>query len=92
MRIVVRRNVAHALAELPEGEEAAVRAALAGIPSAFGRPHIHSGLGLRQLKRGVYEARVGLHLRAVFTQEDDGALHVRLLGNHDDVRRYLRHR
>lgn len=64
-------------------------AALHAIPAAFGRPHIHAGLGIRQLRSGVYEARAGLTLRAVFGREGD-TLVVHLLGNHDDVRRYLR--
>jgi len=67
----------------------AVLAALAEIPSAFGRPHLHGGRGIRQLRRGVFEARVGLSLRAVFVRLGD-TLRVQLIGNHDEVQRYLR--
>ncbi len=86
---MARPRAAHALLALPETEAAAVRAALGKIPSAFGRPHVHAGLGLRQLRPGVFEARVGLSLRAVFTREGD-TLVVEILGNHAEVRRYLR--
>jgi hypothetical protein len=50
---------------------------------------VHGGLGIRQLRPGIYEARIGLELRAVFVREGD-TLVVELLGTHDDVRRYLR--
>jgi len=70
-------------------EAVEINAALQAIPAAFGRPHVHSGLGMRQLQSGVYEVRVGLHLRAVFTRQSD-VLMVELLGTHDQVRRYLR--
>ena len=66
-----------------------MRAALGKIPAAFGRPHVHSGLGIRQLRPGTYEARAGLHLRAVFNREG-ATLVVELLGNHNEVQRYLR--
>lgn len=83
--------MADVLGKLPETEQAAVLAALAEIPAAFGRPHVHAGLGLRQLSPGIYEVRAGLGLRAVFVRLGD-ALKVQLLGNHEDVRRYLRGR
>ncbi|MDO8539607.1 MAG: hypothetical protein Q7S40_04140 [Opitutaceae bacterium] len=77
------------LAALPEDVEASALAELRALPDAFGRPHTHGGAGIRQLRSGIYEARLGLHLRAVFTREDD-ALFVRMIGTHDDVQRYLR--
>ncbi len=89
MLLVVRPKAADALEKLPEDGAAAVRAALGEIPAAFGRPHLHSGLGIRQLRPGTYEARAGRHLRAVFNREGD-TLVVELLGNHNDVQRYLR--
>jgi len=81
--------VLDAIAELPEPEAAEVTVALESIPAAFGRPHIHSGLGIRQLRPGIYEIRVGLRLRAIFTREGEW-LRVQFLGNHDEVRRWLR--
>ena len=66
-----------------------VLAALAEIPAAFGWPHLHGGLGIRQLRRGVFEARVGLSLRAVFVRLGD-TLRVQLIGDHGKVQRFLR--
>ncbi len=59
------------------------------VPGMFGRPHAHGGLGLRQLKRGCYEVRAGLKVRAVLVRE--GAdLVVVVVGGHDEVRRWLK--
>jgi len=55
----------------------------------MGDPHRRAGLGLRKLHHsGVWEARVGLGLRAVFTLADGVATLVSV-GTHEDVRRYL---
>lgn len=71
-------------------ERAAVFEALLSLPKALGSPHLHAGLGLRKLHRtGIWEARVGLGLRIVFTFAEDVRTLVRA-ANHDEVRRYLR--
>ena len=60
------------------------------LPRAVGDPHTHAGLGIRKLHpSGIWEARVGLGLRLVFTQEH-GLLTLVLVGTHEDVRRFLR--
>jgi hypothetical protein len=53
-------------------------------------PARHTGLGLRKLTpHPVWEARLGLKMRAVFRLEDDQVIFV-FLGTHDEVRRFLR--
>lgn len=63
--------------------------ALGQLPAAFGQPHIHRGLGIRRLKRNYFEFRVGRDLRVVFTLEGSTAI-LRMVGNHDEVRAYLK--
>lgn len=89
LRLVARPRAERTLGALPEGEYQAALAALRAIPSAFGRPHLHSGLGIRQLRSGVYEARIGLDLRAAFVREGD-ELKIQVIGTHDEVKRFLR--
>jgi DNA-binding transcriptional ArsR family regulator len=89
LRQVEKQAAKKRLAGLPEEERAEVLAALAAIPSAFGRPHLQGGLGICQLRRGVFEARVGLSRRAIFVRLGD-TLRVQLIGDHDEVQRYLR--
>jgi len=56
---------------------------------SFGHPHLHSGTGLRALKSGVYECRLNLRQRLVFTLEP-GSLYFHFMGNHDEVNRFLK--
>jgi len=55
----------------------------------FGQPHLHGGTGLRALGSDVYECRLNLRQRLVFTLEH-GLLYFHFLGNHEDVRRFLK--
>ena len=56
---------------------------------SFGQPHLHSGTGLRALRSGVYECRLNLRQRLVFTLES-GSLYFHFMGNHNDVNRFLK--
>jgi hypothetical protein len=59
------------------------------LETALARPQEHTGLGLRKLNpSGIWEARAGLSLRALFRLEKDEVTFV-FLGNHDDVKRFL---
>ena len=89
LHIPEKSDVRKTLAALPESDARSVWTALQAIPAAFGRPHVHSGLGIRQIRPGLYEARAGLQLRALFVRDRERLI-VRLLGSHDDVRRFLR--
>jgi hypothetical protein len=55
----------------------------------FGQPHLHGGAGLRALRSGVYECRLNLRQRLVFTLEP-GSLYFHFMGNHDEVNRFLK--
>jgi mRNA-degrading endonuclease RelE of RelBE toxin-antitoxin system len=91
LRVVADKNFRAALARLPPEQQAEVLAALRELPAAFGRPHVHAGLGLRQLRPGIFEVRVGLQIGALFERDDD-LLVVKIVGDHDAIRRYLRSR
>ena len=57
----------------------------------FGHPHRHQGLGIRKLSPSFFEIRVGLDIRLVFQNQADCLLFL-MVGNHDEVRRFLRGR
>ncbi len=64
--------------------------ALLGLPKAMAIPQAHTGMGLRKLHRsGIWEIRVGLGLRIVFGLDADAA-RLLLVGNHEEVRRFLK--
>jgi hypothetical protein len=77
------------LGGLPRQQRSQCLEALCDLCEAFGRPHVHSGLGIRKLKPGVFECRGNLDLRFVFFDWPE-ALYVRFLGNHDEVQALLR--
>ena len=47
------------------------------------------GLGVRQLRGEIWELRVGLKLRIVFSMEKD-IVKILTLGSHDDIRKFLK--
>lgn len=58
---------------------------------AFGNPHQHRGLGIRRLAGNFFEFRVGRDLRVVFELQG-GTAELSMIGNHDEVRAFLRNR
>jgi mRNA-degrading endonuclease YafQ of YafQ-DinJ toxin-antitoxin module len=90
MRLGLTERFQRDVKALDAARRAAVFEALLALPRALGEPHRHAGVGLRKLHRsGIWEARVGLGLRLVFTLAPDLLTLVRV-GTHDDVQRYLR--
>lgn len=71
------------------GREKEVSTALQSIVEGFGRPHAHTGLGIRKLGAHLYECRTGLEWRLIFAAQK-GVLTFDFAGNHDDVQNYLR--
>ena len=66
-----------------------VFAAMQATAGVWGRPHEHTGAGLRRLQKGHYEARAGLYVRLIFRPERDRLIFV-FAGDHEQVKRYLR--
>jgi hypothetical protein len=77
------------LLELPKSERVECLLALCELPESFGRPHAHSGLGIRKLGNKLFECRAGLVLRFIF-QDRSTDLFVSFLGNHDEIKALLR--
>jgi len=74
---------------LNKEERSVIGSAIADVQEAFGNPHVHSGIGLRKLKPRLYEARTDLGQRLLFEDRDD-CLFFFKLGNHDEIRKYLK--
>jgi hypothetical protein len=77
------------LRELPKGEKLECLLALCELAEGFGRPHVHTGLGIRKLGGKLFECRGSLSLRFIF-QDRRTDLFVSFLGNHDEVKALLR--
>ena len=77
------------LRELPKSERAEYLLALCELTESFGRPHAHSGLGIRKLGNKLFECRASLALRFIF-QDRPTDLFVSFLGNHDEIKALLK--
>ena len=79
----------------PKPDRARVGKLIRRVQGNFGNPHLHSGTGIRDLspkgsRLSVYECRIGKGLRLVFTLESPALLYFHTIGNHDEVRRFLK--
>ena len=77
------------LQRLPKSERVECLLALCDLADTFGRPHVHSGLGIRKLGSRLFECRGNVALRFIF-QDRPGDLFVSFLGNHDEIKALLR--
>ena len=82
-------EVMRRLRNLPKNERTECLLPLCELPEAFGRPHAHTGLGIRKLGDKIFECRGNVALRFIF-QDRPSELFVCFLGNHDEVKALLR--
>jgi hypothetical protein len=71
-----------------ELEEVAQR--LTSLLEAFGKPHQHAGLGVRRLEDNAFEFRISRGVRVIFLHQKPNVLNLMMIGNHDDVRAWLK--
>ncbi len=75
--------------QLDEPYRELARKALDQLAAYFQTGHAPGGLGVTKLCPGTFEARAGLGLRIVYVEEGPKVF-LTLLGNHDEVRRFLK--
>ena len=88
MTIYQRPHFVRRFKKLAEADKQEVRRAAEQLPSVIGKPHLHSGLGLRSFGR-YFEFRAGIDLHVLFLVEG-GDVHLVTLGTHDEIRGYLK--
>lgn len=89
MRVEISPDLLRQIRKLSKAKRASIGAAMESASQSWGRPHEHSGIGIRSLGSGLYECRSGLDQRLVFQSLED-ALYFHFVGNHDEVRNFLR--
>lgn len=72
---------------LPKATRREIARAIDTLREEIGRPHLHTGLGIRKLHRNYFECRVGISLRLIF-RITPGCITFTFVGTHDEVRRY----
>lgn len=85
----IEQRLLAAIRQLPTPERREIGGAIAATQEAFGSPHAQLGVGVRKLKGRWYEMRAGLDRRLIFREGED-CLSFEFMGNHDDVRRFLK--
>jgi mRNA-degrading endonuclease RelE of RelBE toxin-antitoxin system len=78
-----------ALNKLDSQERKRIEASIAMVAKAWGDPHRHSGISIRGIRPGIYEARCGLRLRLLFVHDHDELVFF-LFGDHDAVQKWIR--
>ena len=88
-RLAASSHFQRLLRKLPRNEQDHTADALKRLLEALRTGILPAGLGLKKINGDKYELRVGLRLRIVMKADGD-TLVCHLIGNHDEVRRYLR--
>jgi len=86
--IYQRPQFARRFRKLTDADKQELRETATRLPSVIGKPHVHSGLGLRSFGR-YFEFRVGIELRVLFLVEG-GDIHLVTVGTHDEIRAYVK--
>ena len=90
MRFESLSSYERSLKKLDSGIKNKVKAAVNKYVNFFEGGHRPGGLGLRRLSKHIWEIRVDLKMRVIFRLEGD-LVQWGLVGNHDDIKRFLKH-
>lgn len=66
MRASVADDLLEQLRARSKADRKIIGDAMNDVVSAWGRPHLHSGISIRRLTKTIYECRVGLEDRLAF--------------------------
>jgi mRNA-degrading endonuclease RelE of RelBE toxin-antitoxin system len=89
VRIDVHPRLRKHVEKLSATERRQIAAALSALANGFGNPHLHSGLGIRRLRKDLFECRAGLQWRILFFAEK-GILTAYDVMTHDEIKAWLR--
>ena len=89
MRYQVSARFDRSLNRLDPTRTARVKDTVDRLVAAFETGQVVGGLGLKQLRPGLWELRAGLADRVLFVRSDD-LVEFLVVGNHDEIRRVLR--
>ena len=89
MRIDLHPRFAARVAKMSLADRNRIADCLCTLRDGFGFPHLHSGLGIRRLRKGLFECRAALHWRIIFFAEK-GLITAYDVMTHDQVKAWLR--
>lgn len=89
MKIDIHPRLRKRIGKLSSTEREKIAECLQALGDGFGHPHLHSGLGIRRLRKDLFECRAGLNWRVVFFAEKD-VLTAYDVMTHDEIKAWLR--
>ncbi len=89
IRIDLSSRFQREAAKLPDRDRSDVEAALVALAQSYGDVHAHAGIGIRSLRKNLFECRAGLRLRILFFARK-GRCICQGVGDHDYVRAFLK--
>ncbi len=89
MTILTRPSYVRSLKRFSKAEVDDINGALEVFAAKLGKPHEHSGLGVRKLRKKLFELRAGLQIRILFAMES-GDVVLTFAGSHDEVRAWIK--
>jgi len=89
LQIDLSQSFRAAVSGPPKSRRREVARTIDAARDGFDSPHLHSGLGIRRLRRNYFECRAGLQIRLIF-RADPGVLVFLTAGDHKHVRNFLK--
>ena len=89
MQIDLLESFRRDVRKLRKSRRREVARAIDAVRDGFGKPHFHSGLGIRRLRRNYFECRAGVDIRLVFRAET-GCLSFLAAADHGTIRKFLK--
>jgi hypothetical protein len=91
LRVRVTDDLLQRIRQRSKADRKIIGEAMNAVLAAFGRPHVHSGIGVRRLTKDIFECRVGLDERLAFVfVVTPPELVFFFLGNHDEIQKMIR--
>lgn len=89
MRIDLHPRLQKRVETLSAANREQIAESLRALGDGFGRPHLHAGIGIRRLRKDLFECRAGLHWQIVFFA-GKGRLTAYDVMTHGEVKAWLR--
>ena len=91
MKARVTEELLEILRSKSKSERQEIGDAINRVIESWGRPHLHSGVGISRLTKRIFECRVGLGDRLAFVFIASPAeLVFFFIGNHDEIQKLIR--
>jgi mRNA-degrading endonuclease YafQ of YafQ-DinJ toxin-antitoxin module len=89
LQIELLKEFRSRIREMPKARRREIARVIDATHAGFGRPHLHSGIGIRRLRQNYFECRAGLDIRLLFRVERNRLIFV-AAGNHNEIRKLIK--